>query len=87
MYSNKFLLLLFLLLCFLNNFSIYNTLFTDTISNIPLTIDIAFSVFLGYDKQLLGVDISLQLDSDKLRSCVALHQDSYICQTANKSHN
>ena len=38
----------------------YNTLFTDTISNIPFTIGFIFSVFLGYDEQFQDLDIRLQ---------------------------
>jgi hypothetical protein len=35
---------------FLNIFFMYNTLFTDKISNILLTIDVVFSVFLEHCK-------------------------------------
>jgi hypothetical protein len=71
MYSNIFVLLLFTLFHFLNIFYIYNTLFTATVSNNPLTIGVIFSVLLGHDEhlQVFGRSGS-SVDGDKLRSCV-----------------
>jgi hypothetical protein len=54
-------IILFTTIVLLFNFYFcYNTLFTDTISNIPLTIGFIFSVFLGYDEQFQDLDIRLQ---------------------------
>ena len=43
-----------------NIYFCYKTLFTDTVSNIPLTVGVILSVFIGYDEQLQDLDIRLK---------------------------
>jgi len=71
MYSNIFVLLLFTLLHYLNIFFIYNKLFTYASRNLPLTIVVIFSVFLGHDDNLKDFYMpGCSVDSDKLRTSV-----------------
>ena len=43
---------IYTVLLLFNIYVCYNTLFTDTIINIPLTVGVILSVFIGYDEQL-----------------------------------
>jgi hypothetical protein len=74
MYSNVFVLLLFMLFIF-KYFIQSHHIFTDTISNIPLTLAVVFSVFLRPDEQLQDLSVC------------SLLQGSYIRLTTNKSPN
>jgi len=56
---------------FFSIFFMYFTLFTDTISNIPLTIAVIFSVFLEPDEHWqFPVMSCCSVNCDKLGSCV-----------------
>jgi hypothetical protein len=65
---------------FFSIFFRYNTLFTDAISNIPLSVDVIFSVFLRPDEHLQNLDVRLQI-------VCSLLQGSYIHLIANRSPN
>jgi len=59
MYSNVFVLLL--ITSFIFKYILYlHHIFTDTISNIPLTIAVVFSLFLRPDEQLRYLTVRLK---------------------------